>query len=107
MTDGTAGTAGLAPGNARLVQQAVSAASPTDHVDNFVQKYWVELPEHAFMRVCDRTMTKKAVGKSMKSMAYTEKSGLTPGWGGSDICLRDCGVVVRVNPGAGRVLADV
>lgn len=78
-----------------------SGSSPTDHVDNFVQKLLADLAKHAAMRVCVKTMTNKADKKSMKSIACTEKSAAAPVFGMQRGTLRRCGVV-----GSGRTMAE-
>ncbi|MBU0786370.1 MAG: hypothetical protein KJ852_07310 [Gammaproteobacteria bacterium] len=53
------------------------AKSPTEYVDNYVQKWVVKSVEAAGMRLCDKTMINQALKNSMKSITYYEKSRLS------------------------------
>ncbi len=82
-----------------------SANSPTDHVDNFVQKLLADLAKHAAMGVCVKTMTNKADKRSMNSTACTEKSAAAPGLGIHRGTRRRCGVIGRFKTMAERMVA--
>jgi hypothetical protein len=65
------------------------------------------MAKHVFMRVCVKTMTKKADKNQMKSTACTEESGLMPGvdtFAGGSV---RCGVITLINAGASRMHACV
>jgi hypothetical protein len=107
MTDAsTASSISSAIGRAG-VQQIVSAHRLTIYVDNFVQKFWVASRKRGFMRIGDRTMTKKAGKSPMKSRACTEKSASGVRRDSFDADASCCGVMKCASSDADRMDADV